>query len=105
VIDLDGHDFVTPLDKHLKRVLLIKGVEYVITLTPEILKVTRKGHRIGVELSWESLISGDSALAVALQASLGQLDTSPPSVNRPSNQKVAPSGAQVKVRKTRSSRK
>jgi hypothetical protein len=63
---------MTPLDKSLKRALAINGHDYVVTLTPEALKITRKGHRLGVELEWADLVSGQSALAVALNASLGK---------------------------------
>jgi hypothetical protein len=63
---------MTPLDKPLKRALRINGRDYVITLTPDALKVTAKGHRNGVDLKWADLISGESALAVALHASLGK---------------------------------
>jgi hypothetical protein len=63
---------MTPLDKSLKRALKINGRDYVVTLTPDALKVTAKGHRIGVDLKWADLISGESALAVALHASLGK---------------------------------
>ena len=63
---------MTPLEKTLKRQLSIDGVEYVITLSPESLKITVKNHRLGVELPWKELISGESALAVALNASLGK---------------------------------
>jgi hypothetical protein len=66
---------MTPLDKTLKRAIQIKGEDFVITLTPLALKVTRKGHRRGIEVPWESLISGDSALAAALQASVGHGET------------------------------
>jgi hypothetical protein len=65
---------VTPLDKTLKRSITIKGQEYVITLSPETVKIARKGHRLGVELNWAELISGESALAVALRASIGRFD-------------------------------
>jgi hypothetical protein len=63
---------MTPLDKSLKRVLRINGYDYVLTLTPDALKITQKGHRLGVELKWADLISGQSALAVALHASIGK---------------------------------
>ncbi len=63
---------MTPLDKSLKRALTINGHDYVVTLAPETLKITEKGHRIGVELKWADLVSGESALAVALQASVGK---------------------------------
>ena len=55
---------MTPLDKPLKRALNIKGRDYVISLSPDSLKITEKGHRLGLELKWAELISGESALAV-----------------------------------------
>ncbi len=66
------HFEMTPLDKTLKRLLNINGREYVVTLTPNALKITEKGHRLGVELKWADLVSGESALAVALHASVGK---------------------------------
>ena len=52
------HSSMTRLDKILKRSLNIGGVDYVITLTPEVLKLTRKGRRLGVELKWADITSG-----------------------------------------------
>jgi hypothetical protein len=60
----------TKLEKPLKRELKIKGRPYVLTISPEGLKLTVKGRRKGRELSWEDFVSGDAALAVALNASL-----------------------------------
>jgi hypothetical protein len=71
---------MTPLDKSLKRALKIKGRDYVIALTPDALKITQKGHRLGVELKWPDLVSGESALAVALHASIGKFQDDPQSV-------------------------
>ena len=71
---------MTPLDKSLKRVLKVNGRDYVITLTPDALKITQKGHRLGVELKWPDLVSGESALAVALHASIGKFQDAPPAV-------------------------
>jgi hypothetical protein len=68
---------MTPLDKSLKRALKINGRDYAITLTPDALKITRKGHRLGVELKWVDLVSGESALAVALHASIGKFQDPP----------------------------
>jgi hypothetical protein len=48
--------------------------EHVATLTPEFLKLTRKGRRLGLELKWADIMSGESALAVALHASVGRFD-------------------------------
>jgi hypothetical protein len=66
---------MTPLAKTLKRALLIDGRDYVVTLSPDALKITEKGRRLGLELRWADLISGESALAMALQASVGNLQS------------------------------
>lgn len=60
------------LDKTLRRQINVKGQDYIIALSPEGLKMTLKGKRKGIELSWNALVSGDAALAVALNASVGQ---------------------------------
>lgn len=62
---------MTPLHSTLKRALTIDGREYVLTISPTALKLTLKGKRNGVELSFAQLVSGEAALAVALHASLG----------------------------------
>jgi hypothetical protein len=89
---------MTPLDKTLKRVLPINGVEYVITLTPKMLKITRKGRRVGVELGWEGLISGDSALAVALHASIGRFDIPAPESKRLKGDRIMKSARRARIR-------
>ncbi|MCX7512204.1 hypothetical protein [Frateuria sp. STR12] len=61
---------MTPLDKPLKREIRIGEDAYTLTLDPDGLKLTEKGRRHGVALSWKDLVSGDAALATALQASL-----------------------------------
>jgi hypothetical protein len=63
----------TPLEKTVKRELRIKGRAYIVALSPDALKLTLKGHRKGLELRWDALVSGDAALAVALNASVGKL--------------------------------
>jgi hypothetical protein len=60
----------TKLDKSLKREIDIDGKPYMLTFSPEGLKITPKGRRIGRELAWKDLVSGDAALAVALNASV-----------------------------------
>lgn len=60
----------TKLDKVLKREIEIDGAPYIVALSPEGLKLTAKGKRKGQELAWKELISGEAALAVALNASL-----------------------------------
>jgi hypothetical protein len=60
----------TPLDKPLKRELEINGKRYTVTISPDGVKVVEKGKRLGQELSWESIVSGDAALARDLRISL-----------------------------------
>jgi hypothetical protein len=60
----------TPLTKPLKRELLIQGRPFIVTLSPAGIKLTLKGKRKGQELLWADLVSGEAALAVALNASL-----------------------------------
>lgn len=66
----DEETAMTPLDKPLKRELTIGGTAYTLTIDPHGMKLTEKGRRRGVELLWKDLVSGDVALATALQASL-----------------------------------
>jgi len=62
----------TKLDKPLKRELDIEGEPYMLTLSPDGLKLVKKGRRKGQELAWRDLVSGEAALAAALTASLEQ---------------------------------
>ena len=62
----------TRLNSPLKRELAIDGEPYMLTITPAGLKLTAKGRRKGHELAWRDLVSGEAALAVALNASLAQ---------------------------------
>ncbi|HKE45768.1 MAG TPA: hypothetical protein VKB41_14650 [Steroidobacteraceae bacterium] len=62
----------TKLEKTLKRELEIEGQHYMVAISPEGLKVTVKGRRNGIELSWKDLVSGQAALTTALNASLDQ---------------------------------
>lgn len=63
---------MTPLDKPLRRELDIDGRPHTLTVDPEGLKLVEKGRRKGITLRWQDLVSGDAALAAALQASLQQ---------------------------------
>jgi hypothetical protein len=62
----------TRLEKTLKREISIRGKPFVVSLSPEGLKLVGKGRRKGLELSWEDLTSGEAALAMALNASVAQ---------------------------------
>jgi hypothetical protein len=60
----------TKLEKPLRREVLVDGKPYMLTLTPEGFKLVPKGKRKGLEISWRALVSGEAALATALNASL-----------------------------------
>jgi hypothetical protein len=62
----------TKLDKPLKREVNVNGETYTLTIASEGLKLVLKGKRKGYELAWKDLVSGQAALAVALNASLEQ---------------------------------
>jgi len=62
----------TKLEKTLKREISINGKSFVVSLSPEGLRLVGKGRRKGLELSWSDLASGDAALATALNASVAQ---------------------------------
>ena len=61
---------MTKLEKPLKREIQVNGEPYVLTISPEGLKLVEKGKRKGHELAWKDIIGGEAALAVALNASL-----------------------------------
>ncbi len=63
----------TKLDGPLRREIDIKGQAYTLTVDPDGLKLVPKGRRKGLELQWTALVSGDAALAAALQGSLEAL--------------------------------
>ena len=61
----------TVLDKELKRLITVNDVEYNVVLGPDGLRLIRKGKRNPeVSLRWSDLLSGEAAMAVALNASL-----------------------------------
>jgi hypothetical protein len=91
-IHLKCRRMTTRLDKTLKRELTLAGKSYIVAVSPEGLKLTLKGKRNGQELRWSDLVSGDAALATALNASLGSLapDAAPPRPRPPRQKPAAP---------------
>ncbi|HEY0180085.1 MAG TPA: hypothetical protein VGC30_10700 [Dokdonella sp.] len=61
---------MTPLDKPLRRELMLGDKAYTLTVDPHGLKLVEKGRRKGLELAWNDLVNGDAGVAAALQASL-----------------------------------
>jgi IS5 family transposase len=72
----------TPLDKTLRRELNINGRAFIVALSPDGVKLTLKGRRLGLELRWTDLVNGEAALAVALNASVGKF-AQPPATQTP----------------------
>jgi len=61
----------TVLGKELKRQVTVDGADYTVAVGPDGFRLTGKGKRTPqVELHWRDLLSGDAAMAVALNASL-----------------------------------
>jgi hypothetical protein len=73
----------TKLDSQLKRELTVLGKPYTLVITPDGLALTPKGRRKGYELAWVDLVSGDAALAVALNASLARGPKPEPAATKP----------------------
>ncbi len=63
----------TQLTHPLKREIEIGAEKYTLTLTPEGFTLVPKGRRKGFEMSWSAFVSGDAALATALNASLANV--------------------------------
>ena len=60
----------TKLEKPLRREIAVDGKPYMLTITPEGFKLVPEGKRKGHELAWKAIVSGEAALAQALNASL-----------------------------------
>jgi hypothetical protein len=68
----------TVLDKELKRQITVDGSDYTIAVDPQGIRLTGKGkRRPEVELRWSDLLSGEAAMAVALNASLSKKPQAP----------------------------
>jgi len=46
----------TKLEKPLKRELTVNDAQYMLTISPEGLKLVPKGRRNGLELTWKSIL-------------------------------------------------
>lgn len=60
----------TKLEKTLKREIVINGEPHIATISPEGVKVTKKGFRKGNEITWSSIASGDAGLRQDLKMSV-----------------------------------
>jgi hypothetical protein len=64
----------TRLDKTIKRELELGGQLYMVSMSPEGVRIVPKGKRKGHEISWETLLSGDAELRRDLNMSLDVFD-------------------------------
>lgn len=53
----------TKLNKQLKREIEVDGKPYMITLSPEGVKLTEKGKRLGREHTWKDLLGDGGSSA------------------------------------------
>lgn len=60
----------TKLGGTLKRELLVAHQPYTLTLSAEGFTLALKGRHKGLDVAWKDLVSGEAALATALNASL-----------------------------------
>ena len=51
---LTDHRMPLPLDKTLKREVLLAGKQHTVTISPRGVRLTAKGFRKGRELTWEA---------------------------------------------------
>jgi hypothetical protein len=87
----------TVLEKELKRQVTVDGVDYIVAIDPDGMRLTGKGKRKPeVDLRWDALLNGDAAMAVALNASLSD--------KRPPASKTTPAEAAARS-ETRASKK
>lgn len=65
----------TKLDKLLKREIDIDGKPYMVTLSPDGVKLTEKGKRKGQGVSWKGLVNGEAATALSLTGGPSESDS------------------------------
>ena len=64
----------TRLVKTIKRELELGGQLYMVSISPQGVRIVPKGKRKGHEISWETLLSGDAELRRDLNMSLDVFD-------------------------------
>jgi hypothetical protein len=92
----------TALEGPLKRALVVDGEPYTLTITPDGLNLAPKGRRKGHALAWRDLVSGEAALATALNASLHNAPAA--RARQPAATAAAPAQATAKTPKMSAAR-
>jgi hypothetical protein len=52
---MEAAPMATKLDKTIKREIEMDGTAYMVTISPEGVKLTQKGFRKGREITWKNL--------------------------------------------------
>jgi hypothetical protein len=73
--DSNEGEMATKLDKLLKREIDIDGKPYMVTLSPDGVKLTEKGKRKGQGVSWKGLVNGEAATALSLSGGASESDS------------------------------
>ena len=60
----------TKLERTIKREIDVDGKPYTVVISPAGIKVTEKGKRKGHDVSWKSIVSGDTTLVEDLKISV-----------------------------------
>jgi len=68
----------TKLNKLLKREIDVDGKPYMVTLSPEGVKLTEKGKRLGREHSWKELLGGGGGRLLCSTGPTGLQRSRPP---------------------------
>src|SRR5215208_5110567 len=74
----------TKLEGTLKREIVIDGAPYTLAIDARGFKLVPKGKRKGYELEWSAFVSGEAALATALNAAMA---AAPPPPEQPEGKK------------------
>jgi hypothetical protein len=61
----------TKLNKQLKREIDVDGKPYMVTLSPQGLKLTEKGKRLGQEHTWKELLGVAASAATSVPGPSG----------------------------------
>lgn len=87
----------TKLEGTLKRELIIGRTTYTLTLSEVGFSLVLKGRRKGLDIKWQELVSGEVALATALNASL-TANIQKPTAPAPPKPKAAPNSRRKAAR-------
>ena len=61
----------TKLEKTIKREIELDGQAYMVTISPEGVKLTQKGFRKGREVSWKELLGDEGGAGSAGGSAMG----------------------------------